>query len=162
MSSPSSSSSAHTHPASERVLLKVIAIFKAIKSLGMILVAIAALRLYQPGNFYTFVDWLAGLPLMDYNLGQHLVDKVIDLGPHQFVWLGLLALGYALIFGIEGCGLWLGKHWAEWFTVIATGSLIPFELYELIHKANALKLLALVINITIVIYLVRVARRPRQ
>jgi len=57
-------------------------------------------------------------------------------------------------------GLWLRKHWAEWFTVVATGSLIPFEAYEMVHKFSWLKLGAFIGNIVIVIYLVRIAMQP--
>jgi uncharacterized membrane protein (DUF2068 family) len=72
-----------------------------------------------------------------------------------------VALAYAAIFATEGIGLWLHKYWAEWFTVIATGSLIPLELYESIHRFGWLKLAALVANILIVIYLIRIALQSR-
>ena len=72
----------------------------------------------------------------------------------------LVALGYAVLFGIEGVGLWLGKHWAEWFTVIATGSLIPLELYETLYHFGWIKLATLVGNVAIIVYLVRIALQP--
>jgi hypothetical protein len=40
---------------------------------------------------------------------------------------------------VEGVGLWLRKRWAEWLTVIATSLLVPFEIYELIHRPSPLK-----------------------
>jgi uncharacterized membrane protein (DUF2068 family) len=66
-----------------------------------------------------------------------------------------------VLFGIEGVGLWLGKHWAEWFTVIATGSLIPLELYETLYHFGWIKLATLIGNIAIIAYLVRIALQPR-
>ena len=85
-----------------------------------------------------------------------------EFGPSRFVAVGLVALGYAVLFGIEGVGLLMGKYWAEWFTVIATASLIPIELYETLHRFGWLKLAALVGNVAIVVYLVRVALQTRE
>jgi uncharacterized membrane protein (DUF2068 family) len=60
---------------------------------------------------------------------------------------------YAGLFLTEGIGLWLMKRWAEWFTVIITSSLVPFEVYELYRDPSATKILVLVINVAVVIYL---------
>jgi uncharacterized membrane protein (DUF2068 family) len=53
------------------------------------------------------------------------------------------------------------KYWAEWFTVIATGSLVPLELYETVHHFTWIKLVVLLANIIIVAYLVRIALQSR-
>jgi uncharacterized membrane protein (DUF2068 family) len=45
--------------------------------------------------------------------------------------------------------------WAEWLTVGVTASLIPFEIYELVSHATLGKVLALIANVAIVIYLLR-------
>ena len=44
------------------------------------------------------------------------------------------AFAYAIVFSVEGIGLLLGSRWAEWLTVVSTGLLIPFEIYEVFHK----------------------------
>lgn len=72
----------------------------------------------------------------------------------QLKELGGLSLFYALLFSVEGVGLLLGKRWAEWLTVVATGLFIPLEIYELVRKATALKVGFLVVNVAIVAYLV--------
>jgi len=65
----------------------------------------------------------------------------------------------------EGIGLWLRKTWAEWLTVVATASLIPFELWQLLfghhHKPVAV-LGATALNVTIVIYLVYLLLKGRS
>ena len=155
-----------TRPSSEveaqhSVGLRVIAIYKAVKTVGLILVAIAAFRLNQQANFEHFVHWLEHLSLTDSNhLRWQLVNLLTEQGPSKLVAVGIVALAYAAIFATEGIGLWLRKHWAEWFTVIATGSLIPVELYETIAHFTWLKLAVLLGNIAIVIYLVRIALQP--
>ena len=83
------------------------------------------------------------------------------MGPRKFVAVGIAALAYAALFAVEGVGLWLGKYWAEWFTVIATGSLVPLELYETLHRFGWLKLATLSGNVAIVVYLVRIALQTR-
>ena len=142
--------------------LRIIAIYKAVKTVGLILIAIAAFHLNKTQNFERLVHWLEHLSLTDSNsLRWKLVDGLQTMGPSKFVAIGIVALAYAAIFATEGTGLWLRKHWAEWFTVIATGSLIPIELYETVHKFGGLKLGALIANVAIVIYLVRIAMQPR-
>ena len=60
---------------------------------------------------------------------------------------------YAALFLTEGIGLWLLKRWAEWFTVVITGSLVPFEIYEIYRHPTIAKVLVLMINLAVVGYL---------
>ena len=145
-----------------RTGLRVIATYEIIKTAGLLLVAAAAFHLDDQQNFQRLVHWLGHLTLTDSNaLRWQLVAWLQDFGPSHFVAVGLVALGYAVLFGIEGVGLLMGKYWAEWFTVIATASLIPIELYETLHHFGWLKLAALAGNVAIVAYLVRVALHTR-
>lgn len=137
--------------------------YKAAKTIGLILVAIAAFNLDRSDQFAHLVHWLEQLSLDDSSgLRWKLVEKLQSMGPSKFVAIGLIALAYAAVFATEGIGLWLQKYWAEWFTVIATGSLIPLEIYEAVHAFSWLKVTALVANIAIVVYLVRVALQSRK
>jgi uncharacterized membrane protein (DUF2068 family) len=141
--------------------LRLIAIYKAIKSVCLIFVAFAVFHLHKEQNFAHLLYVLEHLSLQDISgMRWRLVGLLQNWGPNKFIAIGIVALAYAAIFATEGIGLWLRKHWAEWFTVIATGSLIPFEAYEMFHKFSWLKLGAFVGNIAIVIYLVRIAMQP--
>jgi uncharacterized membrane protein (DUF2068 family) len=92
---------------------------------------------------------------------NHAIQRVTNIPPHRIKELGIGTFIYAALFLTEGIGLWLLKRWAEWFTVIATGSLIPIEGYEIYHHPSAIKVLVLLINIAIVVYLVyRIRHRP--
>lgn len=64
------------------------------------------------------------------------------------------AFAYAALFLVEGTGLLMRKRWAEWLTVVATASLIPFEVYEIVKKVSALRIATLIVNILVVAYLV--------
>lgn len=143
--------------------VSVIAVYKAAKTIVLILVAVAAFHLDRSENFAHLVHWLEQLSLSDSGgLRWKLVEKLQSMGPSKFVAVGVVALAYAAIFATEGIGLWLQKYWAEWFTVIATGSLVPVEIYELVRGFSWLKLVALVANIVIVVYLIHVALQSRQ
>lgn len=143
--------------------LRVIAVYEVVKTLALILVAMAAFHLNRTQNIEQLMHWLEHLSLADSNgLRWKLVHMLETMGPSKFTAVGVVALCYAVLFGIEGVGLWLGKYWAEWFTVIATGSLIPLELYETLYHFGWLKLATLVGNVAIIVYLVRVALQPRE
>ena len=90
---------------------------------------------------------------------RHALDKLARIQGHEVAVFGSGAIAYGLLELVEGTGLFLRKRWAEWLTVIATALLVPFELYELVHRASALKAVGLLVNVAIVIYLVRVVRR---
>jgi uncharacterized membrane protein (DUF2068 family) len=141
--------------------LRVIAVYEVIKTLCLLFVALVAFGLHKEQNFDQLVHTLEHLSLQDSSgMRWRLVGLLQEMGPSKFMAIGIVALGYAAIFATEGIGLWLRKHWAEWFTVIATGSLIPVEVYEVFHKFNWLKLGALIGNVVIVIYLIRIALQP--
>lgn len=160
---PDSGSKPARRASQHGVGLRVIAIYKAVKTVGLILIATAAFHLYKTQNFDELVHWLEHLSLADSNsLRWKLVQALEDMGPNKFVAIGIVALAYAAIFATEGIGLWLRKYWAEWFTVFATGSLVPVELYETMHNFSWLKLAAMISNILIVIYLVRIALQSRE
>lgn len=69
--------------------------------------------------------------------------------------LAVTAFGYAALMGTEGVGLYLRKPWSRWFTVGATSSLIPIEIYEIVRELHVVRVLVLIANVAIVIYLIR-------
>ena len=74
----------------------------------------------------------------------------------------IVALGYGALELVEGTGLWLDQLWAEYLTVIATSLLIPFELYELVHRPSVWKAGGIIVNVAIVGYLAQLLRRRRE
>jgi uncharacterized membrane protein (DUF2068 family) len=124
------------------------------------LLAIAAFGFVHTPWLDAAANWIARLPLQ---AGHHVLlrwgEALLGLSAQKFALVGAAATAYATLFAIEGVGLWRGRYWAEYLTLFATASLIPFELWEIHHRFAWLKLLALAVNIAIVIYLWRVARR---
>ncbi len=91
----------------------------------------------------------------DANLIFRLIDRLlvyIGFFQHQTT-LGLVLIAYALVEGAEGVGLAMRRRWAEYLIVFATGLLIPYEVWEVVHKVTLLRAGGLALNIAIVAYL---------
>lgn len=86
------------------------------------------------------------------------LDKVVSLRPRTLEVAGAFVTGYAVLEGVEMVGLWYGRRWAEYLTFVATTVLLPLEVYELTTRITALKVIALLINIAIVVYLLLAKR----
>jgi len=76
--------------------------------------------------------------------------------------ISALGAGYAALFLTEGTGLLFRKRWAEWLTIVATSSLMPIEVYELVEKFTAVRLFALLINAAVVLYLIYLVRQKEN
>jgi uncharacterized membrane protein (DUF2068 family) len=143
------------------VLLRLIAAERAIRG-----AALVAAGIYLFGHLHSDLGkladrWLRKLEL-DPNRGfvHKIVEHLHRLTSDQVKIAAFFALGYGVLELVEGVGLWLDRLWAEYLTVIATSLLIPFEVYELVHKPGPVKAAGIVVNVLIVIYLaVRLRRR---
>lgn len=69
---------------------------------------------------------------------------------------------YALLELVEGAGLLLQRRWAGYLTVIATGLLLPLEVYEIARKTNAVRMAVLLANLVILTYLIFKLRQERR
>jgi uncharacterized membrane protein (DUF2068 family) len=145
---------------SDQRILRSIAIFKLCKCSGLILLACGAFEVAQGDEFARFTAWLQQLPLAAGHRFVHdAIVALLELTPHRMDIIGSVALAYAGLFGTEAYGLWKQRRWAEYLTVIATASLVPFELWALIEEFTAFRLLALIVNAAIVIWMVSLLRR---
>jgi len=136
-------------------LLRIIGLFKIIKATVLVIAAIVVLKLIHRDIAEVIASWARRLHIAPGTLVvEHLIEKTLTVTHRQLFVLAMVLFAYATMFFIEGIGLILMKHWAEWMTVITTSGLIPFEIYELIHRPTVLKAAAMVVNIAIAIYLV--------
>ncbi|NCT68164.1 MAG: DUF2127 domain-containing protein [Rhodanobacteraceae bacterium] len=136
--------------------LVLIALYKLFKAAACLVLAAVAFHLLQPAPAARFDHWLASLSWVSHH---HLLVRAIawllGLGPHAFRLFGLVALGYAALYAVQGIGLWFGRRWAAYLVVVETGLLLPLEAWELAHRLTPLKLAVLAVNLAIVAYLVR-------
>jgi uncharacterized membrane protein (DUF2068 family) len=79
--------------------------------------------------------------------------KAFEYSPHRLIQLGLVALAYAALEATEMVGLWFAKRWAEYLTFVAVTALVPLEIYELAVRVSIFKVVTLIINLAIVVYL---------
>jgi uncharacterized membrane protein (DUF2068 family) len=86
------------------------------------------------------------------------LGRAFKYSPSHLRILGLVLLAFAALEAAEMVGLWLNKRWAEYLTFVATTALVPFEVYELTNGVSAFKLVALVINLAVVLYLLLAKR----
>lgn len=90
------------------------------------------------------------------------IAKFSNLNAKKLKELSVGTFFYSAMLLTEGTGLLLGKRWAEYFTIIATSSFIPLEVYELAKRFDAARIILLLINIAIVIYLILEIKRDRR
>jgi len=142
--------------------LRLIAAYKAIKALALLVAAIAAFGLIGDGNLEALFAWVMQLPIHHgHDLLVGTIDKLFGLGPRKFLAIGVVLCIYAAVFLVEGWGLWRERRWAEYLTVIVTASLIPLEVWEIFHHLTWLKIFALIVNVAILLYLIALLRRER-
>src|SRR5947209_15640201 len=72
--------------------------------------------------------------------------KMLVMDDHKLKEISAGTFFYAALLLTEGIGLLMKKHWAEYFTIITTASLMPLEIYELVEHVSAAKLLVLIVN----------------
>ncbi|HEY7632556.1 MAG TPA: DUF2127 domain-containing protein [Thermoleophilaceae bacterium] len=154
-------------PLRDKIVLRAIAVDRAIHF--VVLAALAVVIFFFAANsdrlrepvYKALEDLQSGLgsPAASRHHGiiyelHHLFS--IDSG--TLTKIGFLVAAYAVLEGLEAVGLWLMKRWAEYLAFIATTALMPLEIYELTRRFSALKVLTLIINLAVVIYLL-VAKR---
>ncbi len=140
-----------------------IGIFKLIKAALLLSVAIGALSVLHKDvqEVITYRIWQLGADPEK----RYLRKLIAWLGLASPERLALVSAGsfvYATLFGVEGVGLLMRKRWAEYLTVIVTGSFLPLELYELTHHFSYFKTIIIILNIAIIVYLIFKLRRTKN
>ena len=153
----------------DKVVLRLIAIDRAIHFTILVLLGVAVLLFASHESslrdaYYRILTDLqggvAGGPVQ--NSGHvgilHELDKLFSLRSGTLRLVGVALLGYGLLEGIEAVGLWLTKRWAEYLTFLATTILLPLEIYEIVNRRSALKIIGFIVNLAVVIYLLYAKR----
>jgi uncharacterized membrane protein (DUF2068 family) len=151
----------------DRYVLRLIAIDRALHFLILSALAAAVFlfasdRAALNAEFTRILNDLqggAGGPMATSRLGiVHDLQYLFAVRIENLYLAGVAIAAYALLEGVEAVGLWLGKRWAEYLTFVATIVFIPYEVYELTKSITTLKVVALVINVAIAVYLLYAKR----
>ena len=151
----------------DKIVLRLIAIDRAVHVVALALIAVAIFLFASHEAqlrriFYRIVNDVqgsAGSPAASPHggfLGE--LDKVFTLQSSTLHIVGAAAAAYAVLEGAEAVGLWWQRRWAEYLTFVATILLLPFELYELTQRISPFKIVALVVNLAIAVYLLLAKR----
>jgi uncharacterized membrane protein (DUF2068 family) len=143
--------------------LLLIAIFKFVKGALLLALAFGALTFLHKDLSSVVQSWLDQWWIdPDNQFIGALLSKLQLIHAKELKELSALGAGYAALFLTEGTGLLFRKRWAEWLTIVATSSLMPLELYELVKKFTVVRLLALLINAAVVLYLIYLVRQKEK
>jgi uncharacterized membrane protein (DUF2068 family) len=77
-------------------------------------------------------------------------------------FIAAAAFADAALSAVEGLALRANRWWAPWLVVVATGSLLPWEVFELVQRPSWPRAVILVLNIAVVAYLLREVIRERH
>jgi uncharacterized membrane protein (DUF2068 family) len=149
-------------PLRDRFVLRLIALDRVLH-VAVLSVITAAIFLFaqdrdQLHRVYVRIlaDLQGGLggPIFDTKHGLFSdANRLFALSKTELYVIGTAAAAYTTVLVFEAFGLWFARRWAEYLTLIETGVLVPFEIYELTSRISTLKILTLVINLAIVLYL---------
>ena len=154
-------------PLRDRYVLRLIAVDRALHVL--ILAAIATVILvyathhHTLDNFFTRVlkDLQGGVGGPVHSTGGTIATElqhVMAINTRNLYIAGALVAAYGALEATEMVGLWRGRRWAEYLTFLATFVFIPYEVWELTRTVSWLKILTLVINVAIAVYLLLAKR----
>jgi uncharacterized membrane protein (DUF2068 family) len=146
----------------DKAIVEAVGILKLCKGLLLFAAAIGAFRLWGSD----IEDTLTSLvKYFHVDPGNHYFRTFLGHALGLSSKLPLLTIGffaYGAVFLVEGMGLVMRKHWAEYFTTIVTGSFLPIEIYEFFHHESAVKAIVILLNAAIVIYFIRRLKREHD
>ncbi|NNM88698.1 MAG: DUF2127 domain-containing protein [Phycisphaerae bacterium] len=137
-----------------RILL-TIALFKLFKATVMVAAGVAAIVFRKTNLARVMIHWVNYLRLDPHN---RFIDPIIDrlhlITPQTMEMIAGGTFFYAVMFAIEGFGLYFEKVWAEYLVLIDTAVLLPLEIYEITRKPDVVRIGILVGNVLILTYLI--------
>lgn len=148
------------HPTQPLGLMAWIAGYKLLKALAAVFLASVSLRLVNRNLTLLALDWIQRLDINSQGrFAERLLAHVARINTHRLHMIAAVLFFYAVLYATEGIGLFREKRWAEWLTVVQTGLLLPWELWEIARHATAVRLLLFLANVAVVLYLIWRIRR---
>lgn len=151
----------------DKIVLRIIAVDRAFHFVILAVLAVAIFLFIAHENelrdrvFRVLADLQGALggPKTPQGSGVlHDVRHLFTIESGTLTKIGIVVSFYAVLEGAEAVGLWMGKRWAEYLTFLATTLLLPVEVYELTERFSALKIITLIINLAVVVYLLLAKR----
>jgi len=130
--------------------IKVIIVERIVKAIVLIALGVGLLVAGRKGWLDMWATWAEDQ--LNLNVGRNIIVQLLlrlltYIGSFNHITiLAVSAIAYAALEGTEGVGLAMRRRWAEYLTVIATGILIPYEAYEVVHRVTLFKVGALLLT----------------
>jgi len=144
----------------EDVVLRIIAIYKFTKAFLALAVGLALFHLIHHDVSQFLRDYIIE-PLhlqSDSDSENHFLkwtfEEADKMTPHTLRLSSYYSFFYAIVFSLEGTGLYLKKRWGEYMVIIVTGSFLPIEINLLFSKIVWWKIGLIIGNLLIIGYLV--------
>jgi uncharacterized membrane protein (DUF2068 family) len=154
-------------PLRDKIVLRAIAIdralhFLALSALGVLVLVFATDRATLRATFYKVIADLQGGVAAEQTHSTHgllhELNNAFTTSSAHLHLLGAVLLAYGAVEGIEAVGLWYQQRLAEYLTFLVTASLLPLEIYEIVNHPTPFKILALLVNVAVVVYLLLAKR----
>ncbi len=143
--------------------LLLIAVFKFVKGALLLTLAFGALTLLHKDVASQVEHWLDQLRIdPDNKFIGTLLSKLQLVHTKELKEMSALGAGYAAVFLVEGTGLLFRKRWAEWLTIVVTSSLMPLEIFELIKQFTVVRLIVMLVNAAVVLFLIYRVRQKEN
>ena len=143
--------------------LRVVALFEACKGFLVLFAGCALFSL-----IHQKIQSVAELLVAHLHLNPaHHIPKIFieaagNLTDRRIVLFAFFALLYASMRFVEAYGLWFARRWAEWFALLSGAIYLPIELFELAKGVTWLKILFILVNLFIVLYMALMLKRKSK
>ncbi len=144
--------------------LKFLALFEAAKGMLVLLVGAGLLALIHRNVQNEGADIVQFFHLNPAGHYPEIFLKTLSNINSTNLWLlSVSAILYVIIRLAEAYGLWHNRAWAVWFAVASSALFLPIELFELYKRITISRLLILLLNIALILYLTRdIKQYPSQ
>jgi uncharacterized membrane protein (DUF2068 family) len=142
--------------------LRAVASFEAFKGAAVILLGIVLLMYHSHAEDMaeSLLDHLHINE--DRRFGQMLMHAASQVSDARLWTIAGAALTYATVRFVEAWGLWHRRIWAEWFALLSGAMYLPLEILKVAQRATAERVVILVINLIIVLYMLFIRIRERR
>ena len=145
-----------------RAGLRAVAIFEASKGILVLVLGVTLLAvrsrvedLTEGLLYHLHVDF-------DRRFGHMLLNAASTVSDARWWTIGAATGSYASVRFIEAWGLWNRRVWAEWFALLSGCLYLPWEFLKLVERVDWDRVVILVVNLSIVVYMLYIRIREVQ
>ena len=145
--------------------LKLIALFKIVKGVLLLVLGVSLLSLDAWGGWMNApLKWIANEILLQHSkvvsyILRNLQAVLYGGARHATAYVSMI---YAALFFTEGIGVYMQQRWAAVLIIFECAAFIPIELHHLWHRPGLVSALILLANCLIVWFLYVLLKRDRR